>query len=106
MRRSHPQYTNPAANRDLEAWLTHGSTLLREWGMKKKLKLGDRTLFHEPPSTGKTLTASLLGKYANKDVYFVNISMVVSKFIGETENNLANLFARAESKDWIGIIQL
>jgi hypothetical protein len=87
--------------RDLEAWLIHGSTLLYEWNMKKKLKLGYRTLFHGPPGTGKTLTASLLGKYAQKDVYKVDISMVVSKFIGETEKNLANLFARAESKDWI-----
>jgi AAA+ superfamily predicted ATPase len=87
--------------RELEAWLHHGSTLLYDWGMKKKLKLGYRALFHGAPGTGKTLTASLLGKYTNKDVYKIDISMVVSKFIGETEKNLANLFARAESKDWI-----
>lgn len=87
--------------RDLEAWITHGSTILYEWGMKKQLKLGYRALFYGPPGTGKTLTASLLGKYTGKDVYKVDLSMVVSKFIGETEKNLANLFARAESKDWI-----
>ena len=49
--------------RELEAWLNHGPTLLYDWGMKKKLKLGYRALFHGPPGTGKTLTASLLGKY-------------------------------------------
>ncbi|OUL37353.1 AAA family ATPase [Nostoc sp. T09] len=87
--------------RDLEAWITYGPTILYEWGMKKKLKLGYRALFYGPPGTGKTLTASLLGKYTGKDVYKVDISMMVSKFIGETEKNLANLFARAESKDWI-----
>ncbi len=87
--------------RDLEGWITHGSTILYEWGMKRKLKLGYRVLFHGPPGTGKTLTASLLGKHTGKDVYKVDLSMVVSKFIGETEKNLANLFARAESKDWI-----
>jgi SpoVK/Ycf46/Vps4 family AAA+-type ATPase len=87
--------------RDLEAWIAHGPTLLYDWGMKKRLKLGYRALFHGPPGTGKTLTASLLGKYTGKDVYKVDISMVVSKFIGETEKNLANLFARAENKDWI-----
>jgi hypothetical protein len=87
--------------RDLEAWIIHGPTILYEWGMKKKLKLGYRSLFYGPPGTGKTLTASLLGKYTGKDVYKVDISMMVSKFIGETEKNLANLFARAESKDWI-----
>ncbi len=86
---------------DLEAWIAHGTTLLYDWGMKKRLKLGYRALFHGPPGTGKTLTASLLGKYTGKDVYKVDISMVVSKFIGETEKNLANLFARAENKDWI-----
>ncbi|MDZ7963103.1 MAG: ATP-binding protein [Aulosira sp. DedQUE10] len=86
---------------DLEAWITYGSTILYDWNMKKKLKLGYRALFYGPPGTGKTLTASLLGKYTGKDVYKIDISMVVSKFIGETEKNLANLFARAESKDWI-----
>ena len=86
---------------DLKAWIAHGPTLLYDWGMKKKLKLGYRALFHGPPGTGKTLTASLLGKYTGKDVYKVDISLIVSKFIGETEKNLANLFARAESKDWI-----
>jgi DNA polymerase III delta prime subunit len=87
--------------RYLAGWITHGSTILHDWGMKKKLKLGYRVLFHGPPGTGKTLTASLLGKYTGKEVYKVDLSMVVSKFIGETEKNLANLFARAESKDWI-----
>jgi DNA polymerase III delta prime subunit len=87
--------------RDLEAWIAHGSTILYDWGMKRKLKLGYRALFHGPPGTGKTLTASILGKYTGKDVYRIDISMLVSKFIGETEKNLSNLFARAESKDWI-----
>ncbi len=86
---------------DLQAWITHGPTILHTWGMKKQLKLGYRALFNGPPGTGKTLTASLLGKYTGKDVYKVDISMVVSKFIGETEKNLSNLFARAESKGWI-----
>jgi hypothetical protein len=86
---------------ELQAWITHGSTILHQWGMRKKLKLGYRALFNGPPGTGKTLTASLLGKSTGKDVYKVDISMVVSKFIGETEKNLSNLFAKAESKDWI-----
>ncbi|MBD1848305.1 ATP-binding protein [Cyanobacteria bacterium FACHB-63] len=86
---------------DLEAWIKHGPTILHDWGMKRKLKLGYRALFHGPPGTGKTLTTSLLGKYTGKDVYKIDISMLVSKYIGETEKNLSNLFARAESKDWI-----
>ncbi len=86
---------------ELETWVQHGHTLLFDWGMKKKLKLGYRALFHGAPGTGKTLTASLLGKYTGRDVFKVDLSMVVSKFIGETEKNLANLFNKAENKDWI-----
>ena len=86
---------------DLKAWIDYSATILNEWEMKKKLNLGYRVLFYGPPGTGKTLTASLLGKYTGTDVYKIDLSMVVSKFIGETEKNLANLFARAESKGWI-----
>jgi hypothetical protein len=86
---------------DLKTWLIHNLTLLKEWNMQRKLKPGYRALFFGPPGTGKTLAASLLGKYTDKAVYKVDLSMVVSKFIGETEKNLANLFAKAESKGWI-----
>lgn len=86
---------------DLETWIIHSPTLLHQWGMSRQLKPGYRALFYGLPGTGKTLTASLLGKYTNKEVYKVDLSMVVSKFIGETEKNLASLFARAESKGWI-----
>lgn len=87
--------------KELEIWVKHGHTLLYDWGMNKRLKPGYRALFYGPPGTGKTLTASLLGKYTGKEVYRVDLSMVVSKYIGETEKNLANLFAKAENKDWI-----
>ncbi len=87
--------------KDLKSWIEYGNTLLQDWGMARKLKPGYRVLFHGPPGTGKTLTASLLGKYTNKEVYKIDLSMVVSKFIGETEKNLANLFDKAENKDWI-----
>ena len=87
--------------KELETFIKHGTTLMQDWGMRKKLKPGYRVLFHGPPGTGKTLTASLLGKYTNKEVYKIDLSMIVSKFIGETEKNLANLFAKAENKDWI-----
>ncbi len=84
---------------ELQTWIAHGHTLLNDWGMDKKLKPGYRVLFHGPPGTGKTLTASLLGKYTGKEVYKIDLSMVVSKFIGETEKNLANLLARAEKTE-------
>lgn len=87
--------------RDLENWINHGHTLLDDWGMEDRIKPGYRVLFYGPPGTGKTLAATLLGKYTGKDVYKIDLSMVISKFIGETEKNLANLFAKAENRDWI-----
>jgi SpoVK/Ycf46/Vps4 family AAA+-type ATPase len=58
-------------------------------------------LFHGPPGTGKTLTALIVGKKNQRDVFRIDLSMVVSKFIGETEKNLSQLFDRAKNKDWI-----
>lgn len=86
---------------DLLVWLKHGDTLLNDMGMKRIVKPGYRALFHGPPGTGKTLTAALLGKLTGRDVYRIDLSMIISKFIGETEKNLAQLFDRAENKDWI-----
>ncbi len=87
--------------RELEAWVRRGNVLLDDWQMRRKLRPGCRALFYGPPGTGKTVTASVLGKVTGHDVYRVDLSMVVSKYIGETEKNLAALFDRAEHKDWI-----
>lgn len=86
---------------EIRDWIEYGDILINEWGMSRKIKPGFRTLFYGPPGTGKTLTASLLGKSAGLDVYRIDLSMVVSKFIGETEKNLANVFDQAENKNWI-----
>jgi SpoVK/Ycf46/Vps4 family AAA+-type ATPase len=69
---------------------------MQGWQLKKRLKPGYRVLFHGPPGTGKTLTACLLGKGTGDPVYRIDLSKVVSKWIGETEKNLAALFDRAE----------
>lgn len=86
---------------ELRVWLKYGRKLYEEWGMDKKLKPGYKVLFHGPPGTGKTLTAALLGKLFNLEVYRVDLSMVVSKYIGETEKNLEKVFKKAENKNWI-----
>ncbi len=86
---------------EIRDWIEYGDKLINDWGMSRKIKPGFRTLFFGPPGTGKTLTASLLGKSAGLDVYRIDLSMVVSKFIGETEKNLANVFDQAENKNWI-----
>ncbi|WP_138992102.1 ATP-binding protein [Larkinella sp. C7] len=87
--------------RDIEHWIQHYDTLRTDWQMGQRLKPGYRVLFYGPPGTGKTLTATLLGKYTKREVYRVDLSLVVSKYIGETEKNLANLFDKAHAKNWI-----
>jgi hypothetical protein len=86
---------------DIVAWATHEETLMNGWELRQRLKPGFRTLFHGPPGTGKTLTATLLGKKIGVPVYRIDLSRVVSKYIGETEKNLAGLFDRAQNHDWI-----
>jgi hypothetical protein len=86
---------------ELENWINHHETLMNAWNMKRWIKPGYRVLFHGPPGTGKTLTALIVGKKTNRDVFRIDLSMVVSKFIGETEKNLSQLFERAKNKDWI-----
>jgi len=87
--------------KEIETWLQYHSILMNDWDMKHKIKPGYRVMFYGPPGTGKTLTAGLLGKYTNKDVYRIDLSLVVSKYIGETEKNLSSLFDKAINKNWI-----
>lgn len=95
-----PKYTKDQIHKILD-WIHFGEELLTMPAMQKVIKRGYRALFFGPPGTGKSMTAALLGKLTNKEVYRVDLSMVVSKYIGETEKNLSNVFAKAESKGWI-----
>ncbi len=87
--------------KEIETWLKFNDELLVGWKMHGKIKPGFRVLFHGPPGTGKTMTACLLGKYTGRDVFRIDLSMVVSKYIGETEKNLSGLFDKAANKEWI-----
>ncbi len=86
---------------EIQMWIDHGKTLMHDWGMAAKLRPGYRSLFYGPPGTGKTLTACLLAKSTGRDVYKIDLSLVVSKYIGETERNLSKVFDAAENNDWI-----
>ena len=85
----------------IKTWMRHSHTIMREWGLEKSIKPGYRSLFYGPPGTGKTLTATLIGVEYGVDVYRIDLSMVVSKYIGETEKNLAAVFDQAQHKNWI-----
>lgn len=86
---------------DIVTWVRHESALMDQWNLARRLKPGFRTLFYGPPGTGKTLTASLLGKETGLAVYRIDLSKLISKYIGETEKNLASLFDYAEHQKWI-----
>ncbi len=87
--------------REIIGWIKHGDYLLDAWELDKKIRPGFTSLFYGPPGTGKTLTACLLGKMTGLDVFKIDLSMMISKYIGETEKNLANVFDQAENKNWI-----
>jgi hypothetical protein len=87
--------------KEVELWISHNQLIMNDPVMGKKIKPGFRALFYGPPGTGKTLSACLIGKKTGRDVYRVDLSTIVSKYIGETEKNLAKLFDRASRKDWI-----
>lgn len=86
---------------EINTWIQGYRTVMEEWGLSRFLKAGYRTLFYGPPGTGKTLAATLIGKRNGMDVYRVDLSMIVSKYIGETEKNLAVVFDLAENRNWI-----
>lgn len=86
---------------EVRVWIRHGHEIMQNKLLQKHLKKGFRILFHGPPGTGKTMTAALLGQETDKYVYQIDLSSVVSKYIGETEKNLASVFNLAENKDWI-----
>lgn len=94
-----PQVMEEVIN--IQTWMDHQKELSQNPHLRKRFKRGYRALFFGPPGTGKTLTASLLGSTHNRLVYRIDLSQIVSKYIGETEKNLANIFDIAENKDWI-----
>ncbi|NOT52576.1 MAG: ATP-binding protein [Chitinophagaceae bacterium] len=86
---------------EISNWLQHHHLFEKDENLRRKIKPGFRVLFHGPSGTGKTLTAALLGKQFEKDVYRIDLSQIVSKYIGETEKNLESVFRKAETKNWI-----
>ncbi|BDD07397.1 ATP-binding protein [Aureibacter tunicatorum] len=82
-------------------WLRTHKALQENETFNRKTLPGFRTLFYGPSGTGKTLAVTLLGKRTGMEVYRVDISKLVSKYIGETEKNLKRVFDIAEQHDWI-----
>ncbi len=80
------------------ARLAHRETVLERWGFLagRPGREGLRLLFHGPPGTGKTLAGEVLAGALGRDLLVVDLSRMVSKWVGETEKNLAATFESAE----------
>jgi SpoVK/Ycf46/Vps4 family AAA+-type ATPase len=74
-----------------------------DWGFERKLSLGRglNALFSGPPGTGKTMAAEVIAHELHLDLYQIDLSQVVSKYIGETEKNLHQIFREAQTSNVI-----
>jgi len=84
---------------ELVARVRHRARVLDDWGFADKVGrgLGLAVLLSGPPGTGKTMIAGLIARELGLDLYQVDLSRIVSKYIGETEQNLARVFDAAET---------
>ncbi|QBR02367.1 ATP-binding protein [Paraburkholderia pallida] len=85
--------------RDVLAHARHRGLVHDDWGIARgeERGLGLAALFHGPSGTGKTLAAEALGTALDLDVFRVDLSQLVSKYIGETEKNLCRVFDAAQA---------
>src|SRR5262249_12632808 len=77
--------------------------VLGDWGFGRRLSLGKgvSALFTGPSGTGKTMAAEIIASELGLDLYKIDLSGVVSKYIGETEKNLDRIFTTAENANAI-----
>ncbi|ALL70935.1 ATPase, AAA family (plasmid) [Paraburkholderia caribensis MBA4] len=77
--------------------------VFNDWGFEQKLasSKGLTFLFAGPSGTGKTMAAGIIANELGLDLYKIDLSLVISKFIGETEKNLARIFDEAETANAI-----
>lgn len=85
------------------AHLRHRQRVYSEWGFESKLSRGKGlcALFYGQSGVGKTMAAEVLASELNLEIYKIDLSSVVSKYIGETEKNLSRIFQEAEDSNAI-----
>jgi len=92
----------PETRDDVQALIgriRHAHLVLEQWRFRKKLARGTgvAALFSGPPGTGKTMVAGLIARELQLELYQVDLSRIVSKWVGETEKQLARVFEAAEA---------
>jgi SpoVK/Ycf46/Vps4 family AAA+-type ATPase len=89
--------------REIADQVRYRAVVYEAWGFDAKLALGKglNVLFAGPPGTGKTMAADVLAGTLGVDLYRIDLSTVVSKYVGETEKNLARIFDEARTSNAI-----
>lgn len=89
--------------REIVGHVRHHACVYDEWGFGRKFAMGKglNVLFAGPSGTGKTMAAEVMANELGLDLYKIDLSSVVSKYIGETEKNLARIFTEAETSNAI-----
>lgn len=89
--------------RDICNYVKYRHIVFGEWGLAGKFSMGKglNVLFSGYSGTGKTMAAEIIAKELNLDIYRIDLSQVVSKYIGETEKNLNRIFSEAGSANAI-----
>jgi SpoVK/Ycf46/Vps4 family AAA+-type ATPase len=92
-----------AQMREICSYVEHRHTVYEQWGFGRKLALGLglMALFAGESGTGKTMAAEIIAGALGLDLYKIDLSNVISKYIGETEKNLNRIFAEAETSNAI-----
>ena len=88
---------------EIQGQIEHRHTVFDTWNFDRKLAMGKGmlALFAGPSGTGKTMAADILAGALGLDLYRIDLSGVVSKYIGETEKNLSSIFSEAETSNAI-----
>jgi SpoVK/Ycf46/Vps4 family AAA+-type ATPase len=89
--------------KEIYGYIRHYYKVYSEWGFEKKLSLGKglNALFSGPSGTGKTMAAEIIALELQLDLYKIDLSTVVSKYIGETEKNLNLIFKEGQTSNAI-----
>jgi SpoVK/Ycf46/Vps4 family AAA+-type ATPase len=89
--------------REICVHLKYRQQVFHTWGFERKMSLGKglSILFVGPSGTGKTMAAEIIANEIGLDLYKIDLSCVVSKYIGETEKNLSKIFQEAEQSNSI-----
>jgi ATPase family associated with various cellular activities (AAA) len=89
--------------REIRNHVKYRERVYEQWGFDRKLSLGKglSILFAGPSGTGKTMAADIIAGELALDLYRIDLSTVVSKYIGETEKNLSQIFSEAETSNSI-----